>query len=131
MMTVCALLVLHYSIEYRYDPAYRRIVTHRFGINDVSGQFNANGDFVPDFASIPSNDTFATTGRRGMPVLSLIRAGERVYEYRSAYLVPMVNHSHDGLVPDLNTKIIRFSDYRYGLLSRRIYNLPGAFVLKR
>lgn len=53
---------------------------------------------------------------------------EKVYEYRSGILVPMVFDEYRGLIPEVGGKIIDFKDYRYTPEARRIYNLPGRFV---
>ena len=54
-----------------------------------------------------------------------------VYEYRSGRLIKGVLDTDGYFVPDLDSKVIEFKDYRYKPGGIYIYNLPGEFVKKR
>lgn len=53
-----------------------------------------------------------------------------VYEYRSGRLIKGVIDTDGYFVPDLDSKIIAFKDYKYTPEAPRIWNLPGRFEKK-
>lgn len=109
---------------YRQDLSicYRKI------ISDWSflGRLDEHGDFHPDLKS------FLPKEQRPIDAQWLIEAktpGECVYEFRRGILIPMVVSDKNKLIPEIGGSIIDFKEYQYSPVSRRIYNLPGVFVI--
>lgn len=63
-------------------------------------------------------------------LLEARKPNEKVYEFRSGILIPMIIDEKRGLIPDIAVDIISFKNYQYTPEARRIYNLPGKFELK-
>lgn len=72
--------------------------------------------------------------RKGPFAPKLVEArtpNEKVYEFRSGVLVPMIIDEKRGLIPDIKGEIIAFNSYQYHPSARRIYNLPGRYEVKK
>jgi hypothetical protein len=57
-------------------------------------------------------------------------ANEPVYEYRAGTLIKGNLDNEGNFIPELDSEVIPFTDYRYDWKSLRIYNLPGKFIWK-
>ena len=84
-------------------------------IDDLQGSVRAILKGMPRAGSWPSH-------------LHTGKVNEKVYEYRSGLLVPMIVDPKLGLLPEVGGKIIDFKNYKYSSSSVHIYNLPGRFV---
>lgn len=99
------------------------------------GMIDKNGDFQPNLHDLERaieahNQGVPRAGSWPPDLLHSLKPDEKLFEYRKGYLVPMVNDKNRGLIPEAGGKIIEFKDYEYSPTARRIYNLPGRFVLK-
>lgn len=137
MLIMLPVLIAFAQIQFDYVPSVRR-VTHRVAGIVCTGFIDTSGSFTPDYKDLERGLSAKLNTRietpvvsRPMSLLSQIRHNQLVYEYRDGLLVPMIYDELRGVVPEENGKIIKFSDYRYNLFSRVIYNLPGRFVLKK
>lgn len=116
--------------EYKRDLVWCH---DRIGIGIVvDGFLNENGDWQPDINDLirSINDYRADISRhfRKLPyVMKSMYPNEKVYEYRSGILIPMIFHERLGLMPEVGGKMVEFKDYEYSPAARRIYNLPGFF----
>ncbi|HQR05888.1 MAG TPA: hypothetical protein PLN21_03645 [Gemmatales bacterium] len=128
LLLLLSVLLCIQSEQYLFVPDLTINYRHTLGPNPCLGVLDAKGTFIPDMTSI--NSKF---GRIGGPS-ALIEAktpNEKVYEYRTGILVPMYINDKNKLIPEVGGKIIDFKDYNYSPTARRIYNLPGRFVLKK
>jgi hypothetical protein len=57
-------------------------------------------------------------------------ANETVFEFRAGNLIKGNLDKEGNFIPELNSEVIPFTDYRYDCKELRIYNLPGKFVWK-
>lgn len=113
--------------------------SYLFKVGDIQciGTINSKGDFVPDYDQLSrsirafKDSTFLPLGSFPKGLTSGMYPDGKVYEYRSGFLVPMIIDLKKGLIPEVGGKIIDFKDYKYSPTARRIYNLPGRFVLKQ
>ncbi len=127
-----------WSNSYTYDDTPSKLkCTALFAGEKCIGSIDHLGTFVPEISEL---DRIIKT-RKKLPIAKLpefpesiinpIFKYEHVYEYRKGMLIPMVFDKDDRLVPLVGGKIIDFKDYHYSPTARRIYNLPGRFVLKK
>lgn len=122
--------------DFLFIPNNDRCFIHHAGGVSCIGTINADGSFVPDLLDLDKTvQAFkAKVPRSGvsMPpeLLGKLQAGDKAYEYRSGYLIPMVVDAKHGLIPEVGQKIIEFKTYKYSPTAKIIYNLPGRFVLK-
>lgn len=132
------LVVLMYIVatssryEYRFDPAEVKTCVINVGTTRYYATISESGEYIPMLSSY-SVDCFIPENRVShlASVDDIIRNGELLYEYRSAMLIPMIKDPVHGIVPEIGGRIIRLSDYLYSPISRRIYNLPGQFILRK
>ncbi|HQR05887.1 MAG TPA: hypothetical protein PLN21_03640 [Gemmatales bacterium] len=125
-----ALILFPVVQDYVYDANAKSIARTMVGNKYCLGYYDQDGDFVPDLKRYPREDDWDTTDNGPQPLLSSLAINQPVYEYRCGILVPMIKDPQHGLIPEVGGKIIDFKDYRYSPTARRIYNLPGRFVLK-
>jgi hypothetical protein len=128
---VVSSFMLFQAHEYIYQPQKGILVTGFVGDKYYQGVIASDGSFVPDLQKSPG-----LLGQTGSDFLAphyriAAKPNERVYEYRSGYLIPMVFVNKYELIPEVGGIIIDFKDYHYSPTARRIYNLPGRFVLKK
>ena len=99
------------------------------GTLDKYGTFQADwNDLVKAFDALKQG-----TKRAGPFPPTLVEAktpNEKVYEFRNGVLAPMIIDAKRGLIPEVGGSIMEFKKYKYHPGARRIYNLPGRFVLK-
>lgn len=124
------------ELQYDFKENLKLTVWHHAGGIYCLGTIGKDGAFLPDLADLEKAIQAAKTGvgRLGswpQPLASPRSPNELVYELRSGALIPMIFDLKHGLIPEVGGKIIAFQDYRYSPISRRIYNLPGAFVIKQ
>ncbi len=100
---------------------------HNVGEFTCLGTLDSKGTFIPDLTTL--NSKFGVIGGPSK-LIEAKTPNEKVYEYRSGVLVPMYINDKNKLIPEVGGKIIDFKDYQYSPTARRIYNLPGRFVLK-
>jgi hypothetical protein len=138
------------SGTYRYEQDVDRMVGYRQEGQILFGHLDADGNFTRDrnFSSIPD-----PAYRRGSAVSSCVTseraegkalaytdsyvvinkpriANEPVYEYRAGNLIKGNLDNEGNFIPELDSEVIPFTDYRYDWKALRIYNLPGEFVSK-
>ncbi|MBL8825224.1 MAG: hypothetical protein JNJ77_21735 [Planctomycetia bacterium] len=130
---VCCIGMLHDEKDnYVYEPI-KRSTQHNVGKRNCLGTIDADGCFRPDLSELEeiiesTKRKLVRTSIRSAPLTTAKQPNEKVYEYRSGILVPMIFDEYRGLIPEAGGKIIDFKDYRYSPEARRIYNLPGRFV---
>lgn len=125
--------MLHYGDnDFVYEPI-KRSTYHTVGKKSCSGTIDSDGNFMPTLSALEAlidsiKRKKIRLSNRSDPLTTAKHPNEKVYEYRSGILVPMVFDEYRGLIPEVGGKIIDFKDYRYSPEARRIYNLPGRFV---
>ncbi len=120
------------KIGFKFVPTPNRQCVHRLGSQPCYGVLDSNGDFIPDLTSLPDPTTGLINRLSRFPSLTEnIHYNERVYELKNGALIPMIMNSKLELVPEVGEAIISFSDYHFATSSRKIYNLPGYFVLTK
>lgn len=115
--------------SYQYIPNIRvtGVVANKF----CEGTLAKDGAFEPDISMLFSGKSRAQGSGIGAPYYTIGFTNEqKLYEYRSGILIPVIYYSKLGIVPEIGGKIIDIKEYRYSPTARRIYNLPGRFVLK-
>ncbi len=129
MLILLLTLILHDdpAAEYVFVPDVSIRYRHYLGENTCLGKLDANGTFIHDMTTI--NSKFGLIGGPSK-LIEAKTPNEKVYEYRSGVLVPMYINDKNKLIPEVGGKIIDFKEYKYSPTARRIYNLPGRFVLK-
>lgn len=113
--------------EYVFVPDLSIRYRHYLGESTCLGKLDIHGTFIHDMTTI--NSKFGIIGGPSK-LIEAKTPNEKVYEYRSGVLVPMYISDKNKLIPEVGGKIIDFKDYHYSPTARRIYNLPGRFVLK-
>ncbi|MFT3883379.1 MAG: hypothetical protein QM703_27475 [Gemmatales bacterium] len=123
--------------DYEFIGHEESTVMHRVGGLSCHGTIDKYGSFKPNLDdledAIKKFGTNARTLRPGATPPQLISTrtpNEKVFEYRTGILIPMIIDMNRGLIPELGGTIIDFKDYVYSPTARRIYNLPGRFVPK-
>lgn len=123
---------------YEYKSDYSKLeCTMLFCNQKCIGRIDKHGTFTP----YPEELERIAKERRGaapnpkkvFPNQLLISQykNEAVYEYRFGALIPEVFDELNRPIPERGGTIIDFKDYVYSPTARRIYNLPGRFVLKK
>jgi hypothetical protein len=124
--------------NYQFVPDIHRPVGISVGGAIMIGKLNLKGDFIHERTlkalKFDTGETsFVIAG--SAPEYTLInwssKSKSRVYEYRSGTLIPGFMDEQGSFVPLLDAKILSFKEYRYGLFSPPIWNLPGQFEKKR
>jgi len=119
--------------DYEYKENLSEVVDMRRGTVIYFGHLDADGAF---FHNPGHDDTFRDRQPfSSLPKFKLInmprtKPTEVVYEYRSARLIKGILNERGVFVPDLDSKVTDFKDFKYNKTAPRIYNLPGAFVEK-
>src|SRR5258708_4917779 len=90
------------------------------------GKLDANGDFT---------QTYRLKGPSSMmPPYSLINfpgpKPKKVYEFRSGRLIIGELTTEGNFVPEVDSTILKFEDYKYAPEAIPIWNLPGSFMKK-
>lgn len=119
--------------DFYFIPSSTISKYHSVGNRNCLGTIDSDGNFIPKLSDLEKmiNAFKRKLPRSRMGPSNLIErkhTKEKVYEYRSGILVPMVFDEYRGLIPEVGGKIINFKDYKYSPEARRIYNLPGRFV---
>ncbi len=123
--------------EYVYDKDAPKYFLHSVGDLPCIGHIDAFGSFVPNIKDLDKviqarkRNEFVGGVSAPTPLIMQVKPNEPVYAYRSGILVPMIIDNKRGLIHEVGGKIIDFKDYHYSPTARRIYNLPGRFVLKK
>ena len=139
MLITCAMLLLTIQREdtYEFVPSIRR-VTSNIGDIQCEGIIDAKGTFVPDLKSLQRGLSANLSKEEVMywaswpaPIVREVKVNDKLYEFRSGMLIPVTMSKDKQLIPDAGGTIIDFKDYHYSPTARRIYNLPGLFVLKK
>lgn len=125
---VLAIVLGQYS--YVYDDSIEKYYQFKYGSYSCVGRIDKDGNIEPDWTTLRNPDTVATGGAVNHFV-NKYNDNELLYEYRSGYLIPMRYHPMHGLQPVVGNIIISFNAYVYSPFARRIYNLPGRFVLMK
>jgi len=113
--------------EFRQD--LKRSVAWVHGKQFLLGHLDAKGNFLPDPIMTRYVVGQPWGGSRWFDYLNLSRGPkETVYEFRSGLLVKGTLYPDGKFVPETRATIIKFSEYRFGPDSPRIFNLPGRFV---
>lgn len=113
------------SIKLPFVPDTNRLVAFWRDGGFLVGRLSSRGEFLELSRS--------TSGRYSGPYLDFIGQSVRadsmtlVYEFRSDTLVPGRFTDDGWFVPEVGGVIIKFSDYKFGLFSTPIWNLPGRF----
>lgn len=114
--------------NYEFIPDITVRYRHYIAQFPCLGTLDAKGTFIPDMSTI--NSKFGLIGGPSK-LIEAKTPNEKIYEYRTGILVPMYINDKNKLIPEVGGKIIDFKDYKYSPTARRIYNLPGRFVLKK
>jgi hypothetical protein len=99
-------------------------------------QYMGNWDSAGDFIRAPGMSVYRVGQPfRTMPPSAVRPANmpfgvstEKVYEFRSGMLIKGILERNGNFVPDLDSKVMPFAEYRPNERTLRIYNLPGRFV---
>ncbi|MBL8825225.1 MAG: hypothetical protein JNJ77_21740 [Planctomycetia bacterium] len=118
---------------FEWDTTIR--VVHPVIDMDCVGTIDKNGTFVADLMDVDKAIEASKKGtkRELKDIPRLVEAkqpNEKVYEFRSGVLIPMIIDAKGRLLPEIDGEIIESKDYQYSPKARRIYNLPGRFVPK-
>lgn len=112
--------------EYIFVEDTDRTVIIIRGESVFEGKLDKRGEFLGRLKgkvtdAIPlRGDIIAKGARKSVPA----------YEYRSGRLIKGVIDVEGNFVPDLDSKVIDFKDYKYTPDGPRIWNLPGRFEKK-
>lgn len=134
ILVVCCIGMFHDEEDiYEFIPSSTKAKYHLVGNRSCLGTIDTDGNFMPKLSDLEDMiDSYKRKFPRSrMGPSNLIerkQPREKVYEYRSGILVPMVFDVYRGLIPEAGGKIIDFKDFQYSPKARRIYNLPGRFV---
>jgi hypothetical protein len=115
---------------YIYVEDLDRHVGVRCGEWHVYGQFNAQGELMADGKQ--------RAGGRGKwlpwmgPVINELMDGkpQACFELRSGRLIKGAMTEGGHFVPDLGSQVTKFEDYHFAPDGPRIWNLPGAYMLR-
>ncbi len=135
-MAIVALMLIWTRDDYHFVPAVRR-VTHQVAGFDCDGYIKSDGSFAPDSTALERSikasrsNSRANIVSRPASLLEDLADNQKVYEYQHGMLIPMIYKQRVGMIPEQQGVIIKFEDYHYSPTTRRIYNLPGRFVLKK
>jgi hypothetical protein len=125
--TVLSLIVYEGCFTYDFRPDYRSEFSHKIGDYLCIGKIDRKGAFIPNYDKTIRGDRKIFDPE---PLVKARWSNELVYEYRTGYLIPMFISGDNRLIPDINSRIIRYEQYRHSMLARRIYNMPGQLIIK-
>lgn len=116
-------------------------VAHVRGRTLELGRLNDAGDFLPEYDLPPirlaqpwADSRRLLPGERQLLYYNLPKSEDKepIYEYRSGRLLQGTLLKNGTFVPDADSKVLDFGDYKPAdPKARRIYNLPGELVKKR
>jgi hypothetical protein len=153
LLLFCAMAVMGCGAGnggYQYDKDCERLVGFRQEGQILVGYLDADGNFtrdrkyspIPDTA-YPANPALSSPDKSERSeestqlytgtyeVINKPRiANEPVYEYRAGSLIKGNLDNKGNFIPELESEVKPFTDYRYDWKALRIYNLPGKFVWK-
>jgi hypothetical protein len=91
------------------------------------GQLDADGDFT----FLGKYNEIGADPKHPFPVINAFGPNPKaVYEFRSNRLIKGTMRQDGTFLPDLDSKVTRFEDYKYGPEAAPIWNLPGYFMHK-
>jgi hypothetical protein len=123
--------------EYEYKQDLSTEYYRQYGHFLYFGKLDEYGNFVPAPNPTPVEEPMDIS--QGWPkgffknyayLMMSNNPKIEAYEFRSNRLIPGIIHNEE-FAPDIEGKVIAFSDYKYSKVARRIYNLPGKFVPKK
>ena len=125
-LTVVLLLSGQKEPQYEFVKDTNRYVALMHGERFSIGKLDGSGNFDPDprFHNLDIHGSLSSCP----PYKLLNPRKERAYEYRSGRLILGEFDEKGDFVPEVNSKISEFKDYRYAEGGLRIYNLPGYYL---
>jgi hypothetical protein len=120
--------------EYVFVENLDRIVAINRGKWTIVGRLDRDGNLVPmsdgTFEVLRKNQPASGIGFEAI-INARIARKEPVFEFSAGKLIKGVLDEEGVFIPEANSKVIEFKDYRYSKDTPRIYNLPGRFEKKR